>query len=94
MMPLHLLGWALLVAALLAYLAPEPARARLTLARAVCAAGGAIMTVLAFALNDAVLFGTGFTTLFACAGPIYLAWKRSRAALAEETSSAEQGVSP
>lgn len=94
MMLLHLLGWALLLAALLAYLAPEPARARLTTGRAACAVGGAAMAVLAFALNDAVLFGTGFTALFACTGPIYLAWKRSRGGLAEESSSAEQGATP
>lgn len=84
-------GWAVLVGAVLAYLAPAQLRPRLTTLRAVLALAGLALLALAFPLDQALLFGTGFTAAFACAGPLWVSWKhRGGASAAEEPEDQRQ----
>jgi endonuclease/exonuclease/phosphatase (EEP) superfamily protein YafD len=79
MLWLHLLGLALLLASLAAYLARSGFPLELLAHwRPHLLLGGLALTVLSFLLNDALLFGTGFTTAFAAAGPLWLARGRCR----------------
>jgi len=75
---LETLGWAVLIAAVLAYLAPSGLRPRLTGLRLALTLAGLVLLLLAFPLDRALLFGTGFTAAFACMGPLWVAWKYRR----------------
>ena len=76
---LHLAGLALLVASLLAYLGRSGFPLELLAHwRVHYLLAGLVLVGLAFPLNEALLFGLGFTTAFAAAGPLWLARRRCR----------------
>ncbi|HEX8233552.1 MAG TPA: hypothetical protein VF559_09445 [Caulobacteraceae bacterium] len=88
---LEIAGWAVLAGAVLAYLAPAQLRPRLTALRAGLALAGLLLLVLAFPLDRALLFGTGFTAAFACSGPLWVAWKYRGAGASAADEPQDQG---
>lgn len=77
-------GWILLALSLLAYGGQAGLNlGRLARWRKWYALGGVALMVLAFPLQQAVVFGAGFTAMFASIGPLFLEWRRRREAASE-----------